>query len=559
MSSPGAGSGTPDGAAPRTFRERERKYSVHGLFAMPDLLEPSAGLVSLQQRPSQTLRAVYYDAPDLRLAREGITLRHRSGDGPARWTLKLPSGDEKDGATAFDGLVRDEIELTGNGREVPADLAWLLTGWLRGAALAPVATLRTARSITVICDAEDEELLEVVDDTVSVQEGRRVVSRFREIEVEVKGAAAPIALATVANRLGAAGAVPGDQLPKVVRALGPRAVAPPELPVAGKVLPSDPASELVAAALRSGTRRLLLADVGVRRREEDAVHQMRVACRRMRSDLKTFRPLIEPLWGEALRGELSWLADNLGDARDLEVLRERLRKQLKGEVPPYDLAAFERLDAILAQREEAALQAGADALASDRYLRLLDVLVDAARQPVVSPAAAAACWKALPLLVRGSWNRFAKRARRLAHDDHDDEWHEARIKAKQARYAAEAVTGVLGKPAARMAEAAKQVQEILGEHQDAAIAAEVLIALASEHLDDGALCLVAGRLVQANRCSVRQTRARLRPVLEIRQEGRGLAHGPFTAPRARADETKARRPGRRQGAGRRRLSLERRS
>ena len=40
--------------------------------------------------PAQTLRAVYYDSPDLRLARDGITLRHRSGDGPARWTLKLP-------------------------------------------------------------------------------------------------------------------------------------------------------------------------------------------------------------------------------------------------------------------------------------------------------------------------------------------------------------------------------------------------------------------------------------------------------------------------------------
>ena len=137
---------------------------------------------------------------------------------------------------------------------------------------------------------DGEDLLEVVDDTVSVQEGRRVVSRFREIEVEVKGELPPLALTTVTNLLAAAGAVPGDQLPKVVRALGPRAVAPPELPPAGKVLPSDPASELVAASLRTGTRRLLLADIGVRRREEDAVHQMRVACRRMRSDLKTFRP-----------------------------------------------------------------------------------------------------------------------------------------------------------------------------------------------------------------------------------------------------------------------------
>ena len=79
--------------------------------------------------------------------------------------------------------------------------------------------------------------------------GPGVVSRFREIEVEVKGELPPFALASVTRSLAAAGAVPGDQLPKLVRALGPRAVAPPELPQPGKVLASDPASELVAASL----------------------------------------------------------------------------------------------------------------------------------------------------------------------------------------------------------------------------------------------------------------------------------------------------------------------
>jgi CHAD domain-containing protein len=484
-----------------TAREQERKYSVHGLFVMPELTDPAVGLVSSQPRPAQTLRAVYYDSTDLRLARDGITLRHRSGDGPPRWTLKLPAGESN-----ASGLVRDEIEVIGNGRDVPPELAGLLTGWLRGTAIAPVATLRTSRSIQTLCGEADEELLEVVDDTVSVQEGRRVVSRFREIEVEVKGELPPLALAAVANRLATAGAVPGDQLPKVVRALGPRAVAPPELPLAGTVLSSDPASELVAASLRTGTRRLLLADIGVRRHEEDAVHQMRVACRRMRSDLKTFRPLVEPLWGEALRAELSWLAASLGDARDLEVLRERLRKMVTGQVPPYDLEAFARLDAILIAREEAALMASAEALQSDRYLRLLSVLVDAAREPVVSEAASSSCSKVLPPLVRGAWDRMAKSAGKLDAAGEDDHWHEARIKAKQARYAAEAVIDVLGKPAARMAAGAKEVQEVLGEHQDAAIAADVLLALAADHLDDGNLCLVAGRLIQANRCAVADSR-----------------------------------------------------
>src|ERR1700712_5747185 len=123
-------------------REQEQKYSVHGLFVMPELTDPAVGLVRSQAHPTQTLRAVYYDSPDLRLARDGITLRHRSGDGAARWTLKLPAG-EPNGS----GLVRDEIEVMGSGRDVPAELSHLLIGWLRGTAIGPVATLRTSRSI----------------------------------------------------------------------------------------------------------------------------------------------------------------------------------------------------------------------------------------------------------------------------------------------------------------------------------------------------------------------------------------------------------------------------
>ena len=144
----------------------------------------------------------------------------------------------------------------------------------------------------------------------------------------------------------------------MVRALGPRAVAPSEVPPPRTVRTSDPASALVIAAMRTSIRRLLLADIGVRRHEDDAVHQMRVACRRLRSDLKTFRPLVEPLWGESLRAECKWLADALGDARDLEVLRERLRGVVDGErTLPYDVAAYTRLDDVLARREEVALDA----------------------------------------------------------------------------------------------------------------------------------------------------------------------------------------------------------
>jgi CHAD domain-containing protein len=263
----------------------------------------------------------------------------------------------------------------------------------------------------------------------------------------------------------------------------------------------------VVAALRTSIRRLVVADIGVRRQHEDAVHQMRVACRRMRSDLKTFRPLIEPLWGESVRAECKWLADSLGDARDLEVLRERLRGPVQAEQAlPYDRVAFARLDDLLARREQQALADAAEALGSERYLRLLDVLLDAAREPVLTPAAQQRCSKVLPPLVRSAWDAMAKRARRLSPDDPDDDWHEARIKTKQARYAAEAVVGVLGRPAARLSGAAKAVQEVLGRHQDGAIAAQTVAELPASAPQDVELAFVAGRLAEWNRSDVAASR-----------------------------------------------------
>src|SRR4051794_7196679 len=159
--------------------EVETKLGVHGLFVVPDLLDPEAGVAQVQQRPSLALRATYVDTPELRLAREGITLRHRTGEGAARWTLKLPS---KNGSSA--GLSREELSVNGAGSTVPEELRSLLVAVLRGADLQPVAVLKTERDTSALLDAEGGLLAEVVDDTVSVLQGRRVVTRFREIEVE---------------------------------------------------------------------------------------------------------------------------------------------------------------------------------------------------------------------------------------------------------------------------------------------------------------------------------------------------------------------------------------
>jgi CHAD domain-containing protein len=489
--------------------EEERKYEVDPRFEVPDLTGclPAGGRV-LPRQPV-TLTATYHDTPDLRLARAGVSLRFRRGDAKP-WTVKLPS--------TVPG-TRHEISRAGPPGAIPHELAELVTVYARGAPLTPVTVLRTVRRTHELRDASDRLLAELADDTVSIMDGRKVRGRFREIEVERSGGGRKL-LDKVEARLRAAGAVAGGFTPKHVRALGEAASRPPDL-VAPTALGRRPtAGEVVVAAIRTGAARILAHDPLVRLREtvgdnDTAVHQMRVGCRRLRSDLRTFAALLEPAWTGPLRAELGWLAQALGGARDAEVLRARLRRTAGADpLAPLDDAAVARLDADLAARHEDALVALDKALASDRYLALVEMLVDATRSPRLTVLAGKPAHEVLPKLVGKPWRQlaFGRRGVDGAADldpaGPDERWHAVRIRGKRARYAVEAVAGVLGGGAAELAKRLSAVQDLLGEHQDAAIAAETWLSIARSDPDDHSLAVTAGRLYERERAVIRAVRAK---------------------------------------------------
>ncbi len=308
----------------------------------------------------------------------------------------------------------------------------------------------------------------------------------------------------------AAGALGGTFLSKSARALGPQAARPPEVPPPGAVGPDDPAGAAVQAFIATQVRAIVAQDPRVRRSQPDAVHQMRVACRRLRSALKVFEPLLEPTWSRPLRDELGWLAGALGAARDGEVLEERLLAALAVLPDTADSAAASAVvHRALDSRLVDALAEALAALRSDRYLTLLDVLVDAAREPLLNEAADAPCRTALPPLVAKSWRRLARDVDALELDGHDAAWHETRIAAKRARYACESVAPALGAPARRLAKRLEVVTELLGEHQDASIAAETVRALAHTGRVPGRAGFALGLLHSAQRDAVHATRLRL--------------------------------------------------
>lgn len=485
----------------RIHREVEHKFRVHGLFRLPDLGSVAAAVDDLG---TVELASTYVDTADVRLAREGISLRRRTGGHDAGWHLKLPAAPTPG--------IRDEIQLpleAGAVDRPPQQLTWLVQAIVRTDPLAPVASLRTERRTWMLRDPSGEVIAELVDDTVHVVGADGQVSaRFRELELEEGPAATSDAVERISAVLRDSGAVGGEFVAKVVRALGPEATAPPEVPEPTDPGPDVAASEAIAAYLARYTRALRAADIAVRRDSEDAVHKLRVATRRLRSGLRTFRPLISREWADHLRDELRWAAGSLGRFRDTEVLLSRLQPGRPMAAEPGRQLVRDRMT----HRMAAARQDALALLGSSRYLQLHEALVDACADPACTDAAERPAGAVLPPLVADAWRRLDERAHHLlaeesqtAYGAPDDRWHSARIAAKRVRYAAEAVAPVIGKNAEKFAKAMESVTEVLGDHQDAAHAATVAEEFAVDA--DADLAFALGVLCGAERAHVSSARA----------------------------------------------------
>ena len=439
--------------------ERELKLAAGTDFRMPSIY--GLGGTSARSAPPERNDTTYYDTDDFRLARWGASLRHRPGEG---WTVKLPA--ERDAPF----LVRPEIVFEGNGGAPPADAIELVRAFIRGEELHPRVHMTTIRRRSGLYDSQGRHLGGVVDDAVSVLDGDTSGSSFRELEVEIGDDTTPELLDALVERLRRAGAGAPDQTAKYVRALAPASPLLPEVEVPDLGADAS-AGNVVRRAIALSVIRLIRHDPVVRLDDDsEGVHQARVATRRLRSDLRTFRPLVDETWASALRDELGWLADLLGDVRDGDVLLERLRHRV-AELP--DVREREAAAAVLATLEaerDAAHSTLLEALHSRRYLRLLDSLVDAANDPSLQDGAREPASDVVPGLVRRPWHKLDKRVGSLGDSPSDEELHAVRIRTKRVRYAAEAAEPLVGKPARAFAKAAERLQDVLGELNDAVVA-----------------------------------------------------------------------------------------
>jgi CHAD domain-containing protein len=476
--------------------ERELKFSPTASFDLATVLAAGGGDDLHPDEPrTQHLHAVYYDTADLRLARSGASLRHRD-DG---WTVKLPAPADDD------ALVRAEMHVEGPPGEPPAEVLDLVHALIRHAPLQVVAHLDTVRTCIPLRDADGELVAEAVDDAVSVHDGACTDCEFRELEVEFAGDVPASAVTRIAGQFRDAGAGEPQPMPKIVRALGPRALDAPDLVAPPKLDFASTATEVLRAAIIRSTARLLAHDPGVRLgTDPEDVHQARVATRRLRSDLRTFRAVVDPAWDEPLREELKWLGGLLGAVRDTDVLLLRLEARIAS-LPSSDQAGGAHLLDSLREQRDAERDELLRAMRSTRYIALLERLLAASR---AVPAADDALDLELDLgdLVATPWKKLRKSMKALGDDPPDPELHAARIRAKRARYAAEAVAPAVGKGTKRFASAVADLQNVLGEHQDAVVAGGWLRAHVPR--GDGATvaAFVAGQLAAREDEAARRSR-----------------------------------------------------
>lgn len=465
----------------------ERLYAARGGFD-PATLAKAAERAGVQVVATavKRLNAEFADTADARLLRWGATLSHERGGG---WRLR-------------DDLVDHAVPGLGVG--IPSEANDLAFGIARGEAVAVRARVRiTRRGVDVVGERGAALAAVRVDDVELVDtEG----TGFTVVRLVWGAGARPKVVKRLRRRIERSRCRPVADTWTAARAMGVSDAAP-ELVVA-KAGSGSTIGAVVRAALGRSAVRLVRYDPLARVGEDpEGVHQMRVATRRMRSDLNTFRSVLDTAVTGPVRDELAWLAALLGGVRDADVLGERLAVEVTA-LAGEDRVAGERLLARLVEDRAATRSRLLQAMATGRYAQLLDRVVAMAQEPPLVGMTGRKAAKVAGALVPD--RELRRSIKRLGPDPGGRALHKVRIRAKRCRYAAEAVVPVFGPAAERYAGVMSRAQDVLGAHTDAVVAQDWLRRAAAHGSRQEAF--VAGNLA-ARECARAAAQRALWPAL----------------------------------------------
>ncbi|MBX5010400.1 CYTH and CHAD domain-containing protein [Rhizobium lentis] len=411
-------------------------------------------------------KSIYFDAPGWELSKRGVSLRIRQSGNERIQTVKAGNG------AAAGSYTREEWEQPVAG-DLPVlddpEIRDLLAG--AGPKLAPVFEVHVKRHRWNVADGD--ATIEVALDLGKVVAADREAP-LCEIEFERK-AGSPTALFALARKVDQMTPVHLGVLSKAERGyrlLGaaPGAVKASPTPLTSEMSAATAFAHIAAACLRQ----FRLNEMALTwSRDAEALHQARVSLRRLRSLCSISKSLFEDSRFDHLREELKWLASELGDARNIDVMIDRA----SGEALSHRLRdarddAYGAVKAALSSVRARSLMIDTAEWISVRDWRT-DQSGEAGHEQSSRDFAAGVFDKL--------WKKVAKRGNNLIGAD-DETRHEVRIAAKKLRYAAEFFAPLYAskgesKRHRRFITAMSDLQDELGSLNDLATASDMLSAL----------------------------------------------------------------------------------
>ncbi len=455
--------------------EVEWQYSVSDTDAVARWLQAAAVPgYTVTPGKAKDLHDTYFDTPDWRLNRAQFTCRVRDKGDASELTIKGMAeavGSMRSRREMNEPLPPGALPLAAPG--ICGELLRVIAGKHE---LQPIFDLKTRRRTFVLSDVGGE-LGEIAVDDTSIPTVEAEPVRLSRVEVEVDASAvgraqrfvdllvATAGLSPVAtSKFGAALEATGRQPFNPAAALGPMAVEA-NLTV----------GEVAYAVMRKQFTAFVTNEGGTRIGEDiEALHDMRVATRRLRAAMSAFGPFLPPRI-ETFRAQFGWIAAALGEVRDLDVQLERM-SEWRAEVTPSQAAALDGVERVLAERRHLARRRMLFALNSRRY----DLLVERfgaflRRGPIRSLIPGRVDVLAVaPDLVERRYRKVRKMGDRIKRSSPPADYHLLRIEAKKLRYALEFVGAIYGKQATDFSQRVTALQDVLGLHQDADVAMEML-------------------------------------------------------------------------------------
>lgn len=480
--------------------EIEAKYAILGPLSPTALstldLDPYVLLPEGERRHQD----VVLDTPGRAITSAGNALRLRHTEDRVILTYKGPN-------IGSDSVrEREEIERVLDGdradaydpRHWPVDILARIAPLVGDAPLQPLIKTFVHRH-TWSVERDGEMVGEVALDQGVISAGGRT-TRIHELEIELKGNGQRTDLTALEQRLLAALPLQPQPLGKVQRGLA----------LLGRNRTLDGRTPLDALCLhmvRKHLRKLRQAEPAVRNdADPDAVHDMRVATRRLRTTQRFLEEsgLFDSERVRRQRRGLGGLARALGRARDLDVFLKRVRAYIEEQPDQPDRA--DQLDVLverLKHRREIARRKLIKALHGEKVKSLLADL-----EAFTEQAAPLADGQPRPLTrhFAGSaiWRRYEelRRFETLGPDMPPPTLHRVRIACKRLRYTLEFFAPELGKGVQPLLTSLSQAQDHLGQVQDTVVALETVTKLSHKHSEE------QGLLAYCHSLEVEQSRLR---------------------------------------------------